>query len=114
MSQSGFSGSVSYVFADDDFNGNLTTGHTEYVTTNLGYQFSEAFKGRFAIQHDLNEGETRDMQAVLSYGDECTVVQLSFRRTFYNNNPEVSGRSDTYLLSVSLLTLGEQIFDLGP
>lgn len=114
LTQGDFSGSVSYVFADDAFNGNLATGHTEYASANVEYGFDEFFKGQFAIQHDLNEGETRDMLAMLSYGDECTVVQLSFRRTFYNNNPEVSGRSDTYLLSVSLLTLGEQIFDLGP
>lgn len=113
LTQKDFSGSVSYIFADDQFNGDLATGHTEYVSTSLGYRLSDAFRGTFAIQHDLNEGETRDMQAVLSYADECTVVQLSFRRTFYNNNPEVDGRSDTYLLSVNFLTLGEQVFDLG-
>jgi lipopolysaccharide assembly outer membrane protein LptD (OstA) len=107
-------GSVAYVFADDAFNGGLTTGHTEYVSGDLRYAFDDNLSARIAAQHDLNEGETRDLLAMLSYGDECTIVSLSFRRTFYNNNPEVAGRSDSYLLSINLLTLGDQVIDLGP
>lgn len=101
-----------YTFLEDSSNG-PTVGDSEFVSAYVSSSIGANWSFSTSASYDITAEDTRAVNSVLQWQNECTIVRGNFTRSY---TTDANGRDiidDTFLVTLSLLTLGEQEFSIG-